>query len=51
MPVITCTQWDCPGADRDSSGVSHDYDCKFCENRKKAFLSKQKKTFPEGDRS
>lgn len=38
--VIVCTQWDCPGATRDAHGVDHDYDCKFCETRKKALRKK-----------
>lgn len=49
MPFITCTQWDCPGAHRDSAGVSHDYDCEFCENRRKAFKAKRNKKSPKQD--
>ena len=43
MPVISCTQWDCPGAERSYGVVSHDYDCEFCENRRKAYREKMKR--------
>lgn len=41
--VIDCTQWDCPGAKRSHGVVSHDYDCSFCDNRRKAYLARKKK--------
>lgn len=40
IPILTCTQWDCSGAQRDAHGVSHDYDCETCENKVKAFKAK-----------
>lgn len=49
MPVISCTQWDCPGADRSHGAVSHDYDCEFCENKKKAWRQSQKKKQSQGE--
>lgn len=38
MPFICCTQWDCPGV---IEGC-HEYECQFCENKKKAYRQKMK---------